>query len=159
MHESQPINLAGAPQGAISKPMSESLDLRILQPADKEAVLAFAKTRLAARVFDPSEREMESWSARWRPEALDHYLPLGWSFAAYRLPGDELVGFILGQPLLFFRGLTQTLWLELIEANEPQIEAALIDCAQRWARDKHLQCALMDGQDGKFREIKTARFT
>jgi hypothetical protein len=157
MHAIQPINLAGAPQGGITKPMSESLDLRILQPADKDAVLEFAKSRLAARVSDPSERELESWSARWRPEALDHYLPLGWSFAAYRR--DELVGFILGQPLLFFRGLTQTLWLEIVEANDPQTEAALLDCAQRWARDKHLQCALMDGEGGKWREIKTARFT
>ncbi|MGZ3723175.1 MAG: hypothetical protein ACXVA9_09605 [Bdellovibrionales bacterium] len=137
--------------------MSESLDLRILQHADKQAIMEFAKRQLASRIEDPTEREMQSWSARWREESLDHYLPLGWSFGAYK--GDALTGFILGQPLLFFRGLTQTLWLESIEALSPQIHAQLIDCAQRWARDKHLQCALMEGVDGKWHEIKTARFT
>jgi hypothetical protein len=137
--------------------MSESLDLRILQPADKEAVMEFGKRQLAAHVQDPAELQIQSWNARWRPEALDHYLGLGWSFGAYQNAG--LIGFVLGQPLLFFRGLTQTLWLETIEAANPQVHAQLLDCAQRWARDKHLQCALMEGEDGKWKEIKTARFT
>jgi hypothetical protein len=137
--------------------MSESLDLRILQPADKEAVMEFGKRQLAARVSDPAELQIQSWNARWRPEALDHYLGQGWSFGAYQ--NEALLGFVLGQPLLFFRGLTQTLWLETVEAANPQIRAQLIECCQRWARDKHLQCVLLEGEGGGWKEIKTARFS
>ena len=132
-------------------------DIRILQPADKPVIMEFAKLQLANKIKDPSEREIQSWSARWRGEALDHYLPLGWSFGLYR--GNALVGFILGQPLLFFRGLTQTLWLEHVEAPDEETRETLIDCARKWARDKHLQCALREGPEDKWLEIKTARFT
>ena len=110
--------------------------------------MAFAKTQITAA--DPMEREMQSWNARWRAEALDHYLPQGWSFVA--LDDDKVVGFLIAQPLLFFRGLTQTLWVE--DVLGPDAEA-LIEAARAWARDKHLQCVLCD--DGQ-REIKTARY-
>ena|SRR5665213_1611956 len=137
--------------------MSQTLDLRILLPAHKDALMEFAKRQLSARVKDPMDSEMQSWSARWRGEALDHYLPQGWSFGAYR--GEELCGFLLAQPILFFRGLTQTLWIELVESESDAVRTQLIDCAQRWARDKHLQCALYEQDDGHLHEIKTARFT
>lgn len=137
--------------------MNQSQDLRILQPAHKDAVLAFATRMLATRIEDPADRQIAGWNARWRPEALDHYLALGWSFGSFR--GEELTGFILGQPFLFFRGLTQTLWLESVEAVDHATRELLIDCAQKWARDKHMQCALIESEDGTWREIKTARFT
>lgn len=116
----------------------------------------FAKRQLASRVGDPMEREMQSWSARWRGEALDHYLPHGWSFGAFK--DSQLCGFIMGQPFLFCRGLTQTLWIEHVECASPEIEARLLDIAYRWARDKHLQCLLREGPDGRLIEIKSARF-
>jgi hypothetical protein len=122
--------------------MSENLDLRILFPADKEALLAFAKRQLAASVEDTMEREMQSWNARWRGEALDHYLTQGWSYGAF--VNDELRGFLLGQPLLFYRGLTQTLWVEHVEADSPATTLQLLDAAYKWARDKHLQCVVVE---------------
>ena len=132
------------------------MELKILLPEYKDAVLAFAKGRLAARESDPMEREMKSWSARWRAEALDHYLNLGWSFGAFE--GEKLLGFVLGQPFLFHRGLTQTLWLEHLEADDETIRSTLLDCAAKWARDKHFQCVLLEGASGELREIKTARY-
>jgi hypothetical protein len=136
--------------------MSENWDLRILQLSDREAVMDFAKHQLAFRISDPMEREMQSWSARWRGEALDHYLPQGWSFGAFK--DGKLQGFILAQPVLFYRGLTQTLWVEHVESELPEVAAQLLDCAQRWARDKHFQCVVHQGPDGQLIETKTARF-
>lgn len=118
-------------------------EIRILLPTDKDALTTYAKGRLAARVSEPMEREMLSWNARWRGEALDHYLPQGWSFGFFGSDG-ETQGFILGQPFVFFRGHTQTLWIEHLEFDSPQIAAQLLDTAHRWARDKHLQCVLVE---------------
>src|SRR5262249_13956823 len=128
------------------------MEMRILLPEHKEAIMDFAKRRLAAREQDPMEREMKSWSARWRSESLDDYLKLGWSYGAFE--GEELKGFVLGQPFLFHRGLTQTLWLEHLEAEDDTTANALLDIAARWARDKHFQCVLMEREGGELREIK-----
>jgi hypothetical protein len=128
------------------------MELRILQPSDKQALIEFGQMQLAQTHSDPMEREMQSWNARWRAEALDHYLPLGWSFAAY---ASELQGFLLAQPLLFYRGLTQTLWVETVQAATPEIAQQLLEAVRAWARDKHFQCVL--NNDGA-QEIKTARY-
>lgn len=148
-------------------------EVRILLPTDKEAVMAYAKARLALRVSEPMEREMRSWDARWRGEALDHYLPQGWSFAAFA--ADQMQGFILAQPFLFYRGLTQTLWVECVIADAHQVERELLEVAHRWARDKHLQCLIVENSediahivrdwpaakplDESYIEIRSARFT
>jgi len=132
------------------------MDLVILLPEHKEIILEFCKRRLAERERDPMEREIKSWSARWRAEALEHYLKLGWSYGAF--VQGQLKGIVLGQPFVFHRGLTQTLWLEHLEGESEEIKAALLDCASRWARDKHFQCVLMETETGELREIKTARY-
>jgi hypothetical protein len=139
----------------VIKIMNQNFELRILLPTDKDQLMTFGKSRLALLVADPMEREMQSWSARWRAEALDHYLPLGWSFGCFK--NGEMRGYLLGQPLLFFRGQTQTLWIEHLECAEPELEPVLLDCAYRWARDKHLQCVVREGADGKWVEIKSSR--
>ncbi len=147
-------------------------DFRILLPTDKDSVLNYGKARLALTMGEPMELEMQSWNARWRAEALDHYLPQGWSFGAF--DGAELCGVILGQPFLFYRGLTQTLWIEHLEANTPDLAKQLLDIAQRWARDKHLQCVLLENSvhnaalliefprahllDDRWIEIRSTRF-
>lgn len=88
------------------------------------------------------EHEMSSWTAPWRQEALNHYLPQGWSFGAFE--GGELKAYVLGQPFLFYRGLTQTLWIEHVSYSEAKSALAVLDVAHRWARDKHLQCVLLE---------------
>ena len=130
--------------------------MRILLPQHKDAVLACAKALVDEEnaELDPMEREMRAWTARWRGEALDHYLSLGWSFGAFD-KNDGVQAFLLAQPYLFHRGLTQTLWVEQILAPPPllpptqnELARALLDTAWRWARDKHFQCVLLEEAPG-----------
>lgn len=118
------------------------MDTRILLEKDLESIVAFEKLRLELVITDPMERELAAWNARWRKEALDHYLPQGWSFGVFER--GELRGYFLGQPYLFHRGLTQTLWIEHIAFNDPAIGKELMDVAHKWAKDKHLQTVLME---------------
>ena len=122
--------------------MSSSLDIRILLLEDKEAIMQFENERLARTAPDPMEREMKVWDARWRGEALEHYLPQGWSFGCFA--EMKLAGYFLGQPYLFHRGLTQTLWIEHLSALSPAVACQLVETAHKWARDKHLQTVLLE---------------
>jgi hypothetical protein len=148
------------------------LQARILLPTDKELLLAFSRARLDAKISDEMEREMQSWSARWRPEALDHYLPQGWSFGVFE--NGKLLSYGLAQPYLFHRGLTQTLWIEKFAWNTMPAAQLLIDTLYKWARDKHFQCLLVEKNEntvfileqfkqaqpieGGLIELKSARF-
>lgn len=118
---------------------------RILLPADIECIQDFERTELAKKTQDEVEAELQSWSAPWRQEALEHYLPLGWSFGIFANQ-TELHGYFLAQPLLFFQGDTQALWIEHMSAKSPEDLEALEDLAIRWARDKHLQSVHYRGQ-------------
>ena len=145
-------------------------ELRLLLPSDKEAIMTLAKRHLAVEIKDDMEREMQSWTARWRAEALDRYLDLKWSFGAFR--DGQLTGFVLAQPLVFFRGLTQTLWIEDLQAVDEATRTELFQCASGWARDKHFQCVLLEksehsevltqgpkqGAKPELIEFKTARY-
>lgn len=117
------------------------MDLIVLKATDQDAILAFERQRLEKLDMDPMERELSSWKARWRPEQLTHYLPLGWSFGAWE--NGQLVGYVLTQPFLFFRGLTQTLWVEHLAYNNKTIGEALVESVHKWARDKHFQTVLI----------------
>jgi hypothetical protein len=115
------------------------MNLRILRPEDIDTIIAFERQRLEKKLADPMEREMASWSAPWRVEALNHYLPLGWSFGAFDPNTAALSGYVLAQPLLFVRGLTQSLWVEHFAHDSPETGRDLLEAAWRWARDKHFQ--------------------
>lgn len=119
---------------------------QVLSAPDLDEVFNYASARLAQQEPDPNERTLKSWSMKWRREALEHYLKIGWSFIAREAEnagGDpKVVGFFLGQPFLFFRGQTQTLWVEHIEADNETVKAALIEVAVKIAREKHLQRVL-----------------
>ena len=128
--------------------MAAKIDLRILRFEDGEAILAFERERLDQTLDDPMERELASWSAPWRQEALNHYLATGWSLGAFA--GDRLVGYLLAQPLLFFNGLTQTLWVERLAAVEAAVGHALAEASWRWAKDKHLQKMIFGQPDLPF---------
>lgn len=120
-------------------------DVRILLTSDAEHITTFARARLAHAIPDAMDQEMASWTARWRPEALTHYLPQGWSFGAFAADG-RLAGYVLAQPLLFYRGLTQTLWVEDLQFADVTVGKQLLEVAYKWARDKHLQCVLLESQ-------------
>ena len=116
------------------------LELKILDSSALEQILAFEQAKLATQIADEMERELYSWNARWRKESLEHYLNLGWSFGVWQ--DQELVGYALDPPLLFFRGQTQSLWVDQLSARNLQVTVKLIECLYRWSRDKHLQTIL-----------------
>ena len=109
-------------------------EIKIMTAGDLEDVLAFEMARLTGVGID---REMQSWHAPWRREALEHYSQNGWSFV--KRQGNRVQGYILCQPVLFFQTWTQTLWLEHVSATDEVVGTSLIEVAYRWSRDKHLQ--------------------
>lgn len=129
------------------------MEVKILTPKDVDSVLNFEKSKLTQT--DDFEREMASWHARWRKEALEHYLPLGWSFC--KRDKGQIVAYILCQPLLFFEGWTQSLWIEHVSAQNPEDAREMIEIAYRWARDKHLQKVFFNTQLEFIKEANVAQ--
>ena len=107
------------------------------------------------------EAEMDSWSASWRQESLDHYIPQGWSFSVRGKEVDSLQGYFLAQPILFFQKQTQTLWVEHLNALSVKAEECLIDVAYRQSREKHLQRVYFNGisPDSSAAKIIVERFS
>jgi hypothetical protein len=126
-----------------------SLYCRVIQAADLEEIYQFEQVKLSLTVPDENERTFQSWKARWRKEALEHYLSLGWSFLA-RDPDIEsplsnegqLVGYFLAQPFLFMEAQTQCLWVEHMAHSSLQARDELCDLAYRLSREKHFQRVL-----------------
>lgn len=118
-------------------------ELQILSPQDQDEILSFSRARADAK--DP----FVEWSAPWRKESLEHYLRLGWSMARRDASSGKLLGYVLAQPFLFFRGHTQTVWIEHFEAETPSLAAELVDTMVRISREKHMQRVLMDFDPAK----------
>ncbi|MES2963901.1 MAG: hypothetical protein V4760_08420 [Bdellovibrionota bacterium] len=125
---------------------------QVLSLPDIDEVYDFAAGRLALAIPDEQERTFASWSAPWRREALEHHLKLGWSFITRE--NGKIEGFFLAQPFLFFRGQTQTLWVEHIEASQPEVADVLVEVAVKVAREKHLQRVLFANAPSLASELK-----
>jgi len=119
-----------------------SINYKIAQSDDLETIYNYAHNKLKNQISDEMELMMKVWESNFRKEALEHYLKLGWSFIAQN-EKNEIVGFFLGQPLLFIDAQTQTLWMEMIEADDFKIQAELADIAIKLSRDKHLQRVIL----------------
>jgi hypothetical protein len=139
-----------------------SLYLRVIQPADLEEIVDFEKAKLRETVADEMEREIQSWNARWRQESLNHYVPMGWSFLARDRSlkssfSEEgaLVGYFLAQPLLFFDGYTQTLWLEHMQYSTLQARDELCELAYKLSREKHFQKVLFPESQSVLNAVKS----
>jgi hypothetical protein len=91
-----------------------------------------------------SEDDFSNWTAPWRAESLNHYLPLGWSFGLW--VQNQLQGYILAQPLLFFRKHTQTLWVEHLSSSEEN-KIPLLETAVLTSKEKHLQSVWFDNSN------------
>lgn len=119
---------------------------RVIQIQDLQEILDFENKKLQELIPDEMERTLQSWNARWRPESLEHYLPLGWSFlmrdqdkpSTYSDEG-VLVGYFLAQPLLFLDGQTQSLWVEHLQYASLQARDELCELAYKLSREKHFQ--------------------
>ncbi len=115
-----------------------TLITRIMQITDLDEIIAFEKELLAKSNDDEMDREIQSWNARWRSESLAHHLPMGWSFSA-RNDNGKLLGYFIAQPLLFFDGQTQSLWVEHFQTIDDTTAHDLFELAYRLAREKHFQ--------------------
>ncbi len=109
---------------------------KILMAEDVPRVFEFEESqKLQSATF---EEIMQSWSAPWRKESLEHYATTGWSFLLENEDGS-VQGFLLAQMVVFYRGYTQTLHVEYLSGASPQARAQLVEVACKWAKDKHLQ--------------------
>jgi len=123
--------------------------LRIMQLQDVPEILDYEQQKLAEQFPDEAERMIQSWKVKWRKEALEHYARLGWSFVARdehhvteKSPEGLLMGYFMAQPLLFFDGQTQTLWVEYLQYSSLKARDELAELAYKLAREKHLQKVL-----------------
>lgn len=123
----------------------EQRPFRSLHDGDLENILTLENLWLKNTGKEPMEIEMASWSAPWRKESLQHYLSRGWCFGIFEASG-ELVAYALAQPLLFFAGHTQCLWVEHLGVANRSDELSLVDIAIRYSRDKHLQGVLLKSE-------------
>lgn len=128
---------------------------RVIQLQDFQEILDFENKKLQELVPDEMERTLQSWNVRWRKEALEHYLSLGWSFLVrdQEKPStysDEglLVGYFIAQPLLFVEGQTQSLWVEHLQYSSLQARDELCELAYKLSREKHFQKVFFPNASG-----------
>lgn len=119
------------------------MECKLLLNQHVESVFQFEKSRLSAELSE-IETEMHSWQQPWRMESLQHYAELGWSFIA--LKENAIQGYVLGQPLLFYNNWTQSLWVEHLAYLNDDVAFELMDVMIRWAKSKHLQKVLLNGE-------------
>ena len=109
--------------------------VQILQSSDQDQIMEFE------RQLNPNpdmEWTMKSWSAPWRAESLQHYLPQGWSFGVWN-EQKQMTGYFLAQPHLFMDSQTQSLWVEHVQAIQDSLRAELCEIAIKLSREKHFQ--------------------
>ena len=121
------------------------MELRIIQMSDGPRLQELGRSFLSGTEM---EIEMASWNASWRSESLEHYIPLGWSFLVENPENAQVEGFFLGQPLLFFGGHTQVLWVETVLGKNKEVTHQLAETAYRLAREKHFQRVVWPVQNG-----------
>lgn len=131
--------------------------IQILDLSNKTEIRNFELARLEVAISDPMEREMFSWNAPWREESLNHYLATGWAMALWSSDlKQKLLGYFLGQTLLYYQGLTQALWIEYIGAVDQATHNEVLDLAVKCAKDKHLQSVFYNSSNG-IQEFKTTK--
>ncbi len=111
-------------------------------PAHVDSIFSYEKKKLEADLSE-LQIEMKAWDQPWRKESLDHYSNLGWSFVAVD-DNNEILGYTLGQPFLFFNNWTQSLWIEHMSFENEDVGHQLVDTVIRWAKTKHLQKVLVN---------------
>ncbi len=137
-----------------------SLSSRVIQIQDLDEILSYEQKKLAETIADSNEAMIAAWSAKWRKESLEHYLPLGWSFLIRDEglknsdnPEGPLMGYLLAQPILFLEGQMQCLWVEHVAYSSLQARDELCDLAYRISREKHFQRVLFPNSSGVMNSI------
>lgn len=132
-----------------------SLICRVIQADDLQDILDLENKKLQDAYPDEMERMMAGWSSKFRIEALNHYIPLGWSFLARDEDTDSLLGYFIAQPLLFLDGQTQSLWVEHVQYTSLQARDELCELAYKLGREKHLQRVYFPNDNGVPNSVKS----
>lgn len=119
----------------------DQVTYRIAQVDDVESVFDYEYKKNFENSTDEIENQIVVWNSFFRKESLEHYFKTGWSFLAVDSQ-QNIVGFFMGQALLFMDKQTQSLWIEYVSASDPQIYTELIDIAYRLSKEKHFQKVL-----------------
>lgn len=119
----------------------DDVSYRIAQIEDVEMVFNYESKKQFNADLNEIENQINVWNSNCRIEALNHYFKLGWSFLALNKQ-NEVLGFFMGQPLLFVDKQTQSLWVEYVSADNNEIRTQLIDIAYKLSREKHFQKVL-----------------
>lgn len=124
--------------------MKNQLECRTLRKENQLLVENFVNSN--QRRPESPEDIFLLWKSSFREESLAHYLALNWCFGCFK--GEVLVGVVLQQPLLFWNGLTQVLWVEGVESSNSEVFRLLLETSYKTAREKHLQVlAFSEKQD------------
>ncbi len=128
---------------------------RVIELSDLQEILDFEAKKMQDNIPDEAERLFASWNSRHRPEALEHYIKIGWSFiardkdaATKEQPEGPLAGYFIAQPLLFLDGQTQTLWVEHVQYSTLKARDELCELAYKLSREKHLQRVYFPKENG-----------
>ncbi len=129
--------------------------IQVLDASSIESIRAYELSQLEKQIPDSFEREMASWNAPWRQESLEHYLKTGWSVGLWDDDSKRnFNGYFLGQMFLFYKGLTQVLWIEHVSADSQAGYDFLRTTAIQYAKDKHLQSVFFAATG---EEVKTTK--
>jgi hypothetical protein len=139
-----------------------SLYARVILTADLPEILEFENKKMQEAHPDEMERMIASWSSKHRPEAFNHYVPMGWSFlvrdtetpSAHSSEGT-LMGYFIAQPLLFLDGQTQSLWVEHVQYASLQARDELCELAYKLSREKHFQRVYFPNENGVPNSVKS----
>lgn len=125
-----------------------ALYCRVVQADDLQDILDLENKKLHEAYPDEMERMIAGWNSKFRVEALNHYIPLGWSFLVRDESDHQLLGYFIAQPLLFLNGHTQSLWVEHVQYSSLQARDELCELAYKLGREKHLQRVYFPGDNG-----------
>lgn len=131
------------------------LDCRVILADDLQDILDLENKKLQDMYPDESDRMIAGWNSKFRVEALNHYIPLGWSFLARDPETQLLVGYFIAQPLLFLDGQTQSLWVEHVQYTSLQARDELCELAYKLGREKHLQRVYFPNDNGVPNSVKS----
>lgn len=131
------------------------LDCRVILAEDLQDILDLENKKLQDLYPDEADRMIAGWNSKFRVEALNHYIPLGWSFLARDPESKQLVGYFIAQPLLFLDGQTQSLWVEHVQYSSLQARDQLCELAYKLGREKHLQRVYFPNDNGVPNSVKS----
>jgi hypothetical protein len=132
-----------------------SIICRVIQADDLQDILDLEERKLKEAYPDEAERMIAGWNSKFRIEALNHYIPMGWSFLARDQENEKLMGYFIAQPLLFLDGQTQSLWVEHVQHCSLQARDELCDLAYKLGREKHFQRVYFPNDNGVPNSIKS----